>query len=205
LANVWEEIFKKEGSLFKGPHPEIAQIAQLFKTNGIKRVLDIGSGQGRHIVYLASRGFDVYGLDISSTGLAYCLQALCKKGLSAHVTLHDMITLPYDDEYFDAVISIQVIHHNKISNIIKTIEEITRVLRNRGIIWITVPVSKDKIGSKFKEIEPQTFIPLNGREKGLPHHYFTKEELTNLFPRFSLIDLHVDQFNHFSLTAKKIS
>jgi predicted SAM-dependent methyltransferase len=97
-----------------------------------------------------------------------------------------------------------VIHHNRLEAIQNTIKEITRVLRSGGVIWITVPVSKNEPSTTQEEIEPGTFVPQDGIEKGLPHHYFKMDEIPSLFPEFSIIDLHTDIFNHFSLIAEKI-
>lgn len=135
MSVVWDEIYKKGDFLKLPPHPEIRELAELFKKERIRQILDLGSGGGRHTIYLASKRFDVYGLDLSSTGLAYALNILSKKGLTAHFTLHDITTLPYDDNYFDAIISVQVIHHNKLKDIRKTVGEIKRVLRNEGYLW----------------------------------------------------------------------
>jgi len=204
-TNAWEKVYRKGELLERDPHPEIGKIANFFEKEKIKRILDLGCGGGRHLVYLSRRGFDMYGLDSAQTGLAYTLSLLAKEGLTANLALHDMSSLPYDNDYFDAVISIQVIHHNKLEGIKKTIEEIRRVLKRRGFVWITMPVSKNEPSTEQKEIEPGTFLPLNGREKGLPHHYFRTEEIPTLFSGFSIIDLHVDSTNHFSLLAREVS
>lgn len=203
MKTVWEGIYKKGEFLKREPHPEIEEVAKLFSKERVRRVLDLGSGSGRHTVYLAIKGFDVYGLDSSYTGFAYTIRVLGEAGLTAHLTVHDMQSLPYSDSYFDAVISIQVIHHNKLENIVNTVKEITRVLKEGGLIWITMPVSKNEPSKRQKEIEPGTFVPLDGREKGLPHHYFRLEEIHKLFAGFSIIKLHVDVTNHFSLIARK--
>ncbi len=205
MSTVWDNIYKKGEFLEREPHSEVGNIVELFKKKKVNRILDLGCGSGRHTVYFASKNFDVYGLDSSSASLAYTINVLGEKGLNTHLTLHDMTLLPYDDDYFDAVISIQVIHHNKIKGIQDTVREIKRVLKSNGVIWITMPVSKNEPSKKQKEIEPGTFIPLDGREKGLPHHYFSRDEIPVLFSGFSIIDLHIDQTNHFSLTAEKIA
>ena len=205
MKTVWDNIYSEGEWLRRDPHPEIGQITRLFEENRIHRILDIGSGGGRHTVYLASKGFDVYGLDSSAVGLAHTINLLNRKGLSAHLTLHDMTILPYDDKYFDAVISIQVIYHNRLEDIHKTIGEITRVLKEKGIIWITMAVSKTEPSTRQEEIEPGTFIPLDGNEKGLPHHYFKMEEIPDLFTGYQVIDLHIDDANHCSLVARKYS
>ncbi|KYK32812.1 MAG: class I SAM-dependent methyltransferase [Theionarchaea archaeon] len=205
MTTVWDAIFKKGECVEMDPHPEMSTIAELFKKEKVKRILDLGSGRGRHLLYLAKKGFDVYGLDSSPTGLAYTIKVLSEENLAAHLTICDMIVLPYDDEYFDAVISVQVIHHNRLERIRNTLKEITRVLKDGGLVWITVPVSKNEPNTKQKEIEPNTFVPLDGIEKGLPHHYFKIEEIPPLFPQFSVIDLHIDPVNHFSLIARKVT
>lgn len=200
--NVWEKAFRQGEHLDIRPHPEIGKIADFFAKENIARILDLGSGGGRHVIYLSRKGFDVYGLDSAPSGLAHSLIALAKEGLTASVTLHDMSSLPYDAGYFDAVISTQVIHHDKLDGIKRTVDEIRRVLKAGGFVWITLPVSKNEPSSKHVEIEPDTYLPLNGLEKGLPHHYFKMEEIPLLFSGFSVIDLHVDSFNHFSFLAQ---
>jgi cyclopropane fatty-acyl-phospholipid synthase-like methyltransferase len=204
VNTVWDEIFRK-GDFWKDPHPEIGQMLALFDRQLVRRVLDLGSGAGRHLVTLAENGYEVYGLDCSVSGHSLALKTLAERGLWAHLTLHDMQQLPYEDNFFDAVISIQVIHHNTLSGITQTIVQITRVLKAGGLIWITLPASKNEPSKRQEEIEPGTFVPFDGPEKGLPHHYFRKDELAGLFPGFRFLDLHVDQINHFSLVAQKVS
>jgi SAM-dependent methyltransferase len=202
MKNPWEKIYRDGRSISKF-HQEIENISNLLVRNECKRILDLGCGTGRHLIYLAEKGFELYGLDSSPTGLAVILQKLYKKNLTAHLSLHDILDLPYEDNFFDALISIQVIHHNKTNNIRRTIREISRVLREGGILWVTIPVTKNEPSTKQKEIEPGTFIPLNGEEKGLPHHYFKKHEISSLFKDFTILDVHKDNMNHYSILAKK--
>ena len=201
--NAWEIVYRKKDLSKISPHAEISKVAKLFGKNGVKRVLDLGCGGGRHLVYLAKRGFDVYGLDSSPSGLAQTLKNLRNSKAVGHVSLHDMIELPYDDGYFDAVISVQVIHHNTLRRSRKTVSEIHRVLKDGGFAWITVPVSKTEPSKRQRKIERSTFIPLDGCEKGVPHHYFNPEEISMIFKRFRMLDLHVDTVNHYSLLVRK--
>lgn len=203
MNNVWDNIYKKGEFIDRELHPEIDKIIKYFKQKNIRKLLDLGCGTGRHVLCFSENGFDTYGLDSSPLGLAFTIKSLSDNKLSAHLTIHDMKTLPYDDEYFNAVVSVQVIHHNNLEGIKNTVNEITRVLKKNGIIWITMPVSKNEPSKNQKEIEPGTFIPLDGREKGLPHHYFKKYEIPKLFDRFTTVDLHIDPTNHFSYLAIK--
>ena len=113
MENPWEEIYKDRRFKTR-PHKEIEKMTGIFSKNRLKRILDPGCGTGRYLVYLADSGFELYGLDSSLTGLINTLRTLYQKNLTGYLTLHDMVKLPYENEYFNAIISIQVIHHNKV-------------------------------------------------------------------------------------------
>ena len=85
-VKAWDQIFGQEGKVFTEPHEDMAAIAQLLKEAGASNILDLGSGTGRHVVYLARRGFSVYGLDNSSHGVAITKKWLDEEiaKLSAH-------------------------------------------------------------------------------------------------------------------------
>lgn len=198
------KIFQERGKVFTEPHDEMDAIAENFKKNGVKKVLDLGSGSGRHIIYLAQNGFSVYGLDNSSSGLDMTKKWLKEDGLAAELIEQEMdIPFPWEDDFFDAVISIQVIRHADVSTIKKIIFEIERVIKKDGFIFITAPKLKNQ-GENFKQIEPNTYIPMDGPEKGLPHHYFTIGEMKKLFFKFNITDIHIDKENHYCLSALKL-
>jgi len=199
---AWERQYRKGYFIHEPVHHELADIAHRFKSLGVKRVLDHGCGSGRHTVYLAVKGFEVFGLDIAPTGLSITIQKLASEGLTGHVTLADMLQLPYEDDFFDAIISVRVIHHNRLAVIRETVEEMQRVLKPGGLIWVTVPVPKGHGSKRGREIEPGTWVPSGGIEKGLPHHLFTEERLRKLFHRFSILELHVFSLSHYSLLAE---
>jgi len=200
-TNAWNEIFKQQGRVFTDPHEDMPSIVQSLKNRGANTILDLGSGTGRHIVYLAQRGFSVFGLDSSPEGIEVTRQWLAEEGLEVDLQLQSMTDrLPYEDNFFDAVISIQVIHHADTAAIRSIVQEITRVLKKGGFLFVTVPKLKNQ-GESFEQIEPRTFIPLDGPEKGLPHHYFTADELQEVFGDFDVIDIHLDTVNHYCMSA----
>jgi len=202
-TKTWDKIFNQSGKIFTQPHEDLTSIISMLKERKANRVLDLGSGSGRHVVYLAGQGFFAFGIDISPSGMEMTRQWLLEKRLTADLRIQDItLKLPYDTYFFDAVFSIQVIHHATIATIQKTIKEIERVLKREGFIFITVPKLKNQ-GKEFEEIEPNTFIPKDGREKGLPHHYFTPEELHILFKNFHITDIHLDRINHYCMSALK--
>ncbi len=202
-ATVWNTIFAREGLVFVNPHEDMPHLADLLSQRRAHTLLDLGCGTGRHVLYFGERDFDVYGIDSASAGLASTQHRLTEANLTAHLMQCDIFeTLPFGDAFFDAILSVQVIHHARLAQIVALVDEMARILTSGGLLFVTVPELQNQ-GTHFQQIEPGTFMPLDGIEAGLPHHYFTPEELRELFRTFSILDIHLDRDQHYCLTAAK--
>jgi len=201
--NKWEQIFKQKGKYFIKPQEEIPSLAEQWKNQGVKKILDLGCGSGRHLVYLAKRGFNVYGFDQSQKGISICKTWLEKEGLHSIIKKGNMFDrLPFKDDYFDAVLSIETLHHGKSTDIKKLIQEIERVLKNKGLIFIGVPKTRHQ-AKKYRKIAEHTYVPLDSIEKGLPHYYFSKKSIIEFFSAFHIQDIHIDKGNHYCFSGIK--
>ena len=202
-STVWNTIFEREGLVFTDPHEDMPHLADELERRKAHTLLDLGCGTGRHTLYFEKRGFDVTGIDSSPAGLRATQDQLTAANLEGHLVQGDIFaTLPFADASFDALISIQVIHHARLAQIVALIGEMTRVLKDDGLLFISVPQLQNQ-GTRFQQIEPGTYIPLDGAEVGLPHHYFTLAELRDLFQSFTILDIHPDSHHHYCLTATK--
>jgi len=201
----WEEIYCRDGRVFTEPFPAFSSVAQKFTQNQSSRILDLGCGNGRHVVALMNLNFQAVGLDISPTGLDLTREWLDEEELSGNLVCGDMRhNLPFKTGIFDGIISTQVIHHALLAEIRHTISEIWRVMNSGGIAFITVAGRKHEDLS-YKEIEPGTYLPLEGTEKGLPHHIFNEEELCQEFKNFQIQDVGPrDEGRVLSIWLKKI-
>jgi SAM-dependent methyltransferase len=201
--SVWNSIFAQEGLVFPEPHEDMPRFAEMLQRQGAGAVLDLGCGTGRHVLYLAERELRVSGVDSAPIALAMTRQRLEEEGLTADLRLHDIFDrLPYPDSAFDGLVSTQVIHHARLAEIAALVREIGRIVRPRGLLFITVPKLRNQ-ASEFTQIEPGTYLPLDGREAGLPHHFFSAEELMDLFVGFEVLDVHEDLGHHNCLTARR--
>lgn len=205
----WDDIFTEKGHVFSEPHRDMNRIADIFIENDVHRILDLGCGTGRHLVFFSKRGFDVFGFDSSLRAISLAKQWLSEENLEADVQQHRMeLPFPFDDEFFDGIISIQVVHHNLLSDIKATINEMTRVLRPRGLTFVTFPILYDGPVAKeddwdFKKIEEGTFIPQGGPESGIPHHFFTTNEIPRIFRQFELLEIYIDNTRHRCILGRK--
>ena len=200
---VWDAIFREHGIVFAKPHELMPELAVRLTVQGARDILDLGCGTGRHTRFLAERGFAVCALDSAPEALRLTEQALREAGRSATVQRGDMFArLPYDDEQFDAVVAIQTIHHATLATIERLIAELHRVLRRGGLIMATVPSERNQ-ATRFRQVEPGTYLPLDGREAGLLHHFFSLEELQSVFAAFTVESVRVDRAAHYCLLAHK--
>ena len=69
---------------YQEPHQKVRALSQEMRRRGMKRVLVLGCGAGRHTVYLAQEGFEVCALDISPEGVEHTAQWLTGEGLWAN-------------------------------------------------------------------------------------------------------------------------
>ena len=99
-------------------------------------VLDIGSGPGIMAQEIANRVGEagtVYGVDISDDMLAIAEQR-CADLLNVEFQKADALSLPFDDNYFDVVVSTQVYEY--VDNIDLALDELYRVLKPGGRVLI---------------------------------------------------------------------
>jgi len=188
-------------------HEDMPRIVGLFHERGVKRVLDLGCGAGRHVVYLAQKGFEVHGVDSSEEGLKMAQEALSNAGLRAQLTAASMFgKLPYSDSFFDAIVCTKALNHGTIANIRGAIREMERVLEPGGILFLVVTKSRKILESAKQKREAEilaerTLVPKQGREIGVIHYQFNKQILLKEFRRLKVIDFHVDSTRNYCLTG----
>jgi ubiquinone/menaquinone biosynthesis C-methylase UbiE len=96
-----------------------------------KHLLDAGCGSGHNVHTLQARGYQCTGLD-AAEGM---VQQACELNPDLDIRLGDVETLPYPDNSFDYLISIEVIRYLADPRI--ALKEFRRVLRPGGIALVT--------------------------------------------------------------------
>lgn len=192
--NKWNQILREKWYSKEEPDESIVNLVSSLKNRDKNLcVLDLGCGAGRHQVYMASQGIEAHGIDFSETGLNLTKKKLKKQKLESYLVKCDMCSLPYIDSYFDAVISLHTIYHQKLRGIQKTISEIKRVLKKQGLVFINFLSKRTYSYGKGLEIEENMFINQEGAERGIIHHFSDEEELKRLFSDFKSVDLKLTE------------
>ncbi len=178
---VWDSIYSKSGEVQADILPTVVSAAELFKSENVRSVLDLGCGTGRHSIFLANSGFEVTATDISEHGVDITREKALEKGLNIKALCHDMRKIPFDDNTFDAVICVWTSGHGLLEDMVAHKNEMVRVTKPAGFIFVDYVSKQDEYYGKGIEIEKDTFIDNMPGEEAIPHHYTDENELIRLY------------------------
>lgn len=111
-----------------------------------KNCLDVGCGTGKLVYYLRRLGIEAFGTEISN----YALEN-AEREIKPYLKFGDITKIPYPDNYFDLVITYDVMEHLERSKLKKAVEETIRVSRKwvlhkiytKENYWITLFHGRD--------------------------------------------------------------
>lgn len=208
----WNDIYKEGDYSYYDldePHEDLDKVTDKFKEEGVEKVLDLGCGSGRNLIPLAEEGFDVSGIDASKEGIEIAHDILNQEDLEADLETEDVFEpLPYADNSFDAVVSVQVLQHGSLNQIKHAIEEIKRILRPGGLIFVTLCGRRSQGEVRYclvktaRKIAPRTYVPTIGKEEGLIHYIYNKEVLKKHYKDFEFLDLWQDSKDYYCLLGQ---
>jgi ubiquinone/menaquinone biosynthesis C-methylase UbiE len=154
------------------------------------RLLDIGTGGGRHMVLAAELGFSVLGIDISLTGLTHARERMQQTDLIGSVALASMTSLPFADKSFHAVVSYGSFYYASANEMREAIAEMRRVLVPGGKSFVVLRSTDDYRYGKGCNVGPNTFKfdIADTNELGTIQHFVTAQDIPEYFVRFSKLN-----------------
>lgn len=144
-----------------------------------KRVLDYGCGDGYLSMILARRGGLVWGFDISGKSIEVAMRRAVANSLEDKVCFDNMSAykLRYEDEMFDLVIGLDILHHIEIDG---ATNEIARVLKKGGRAVFCEPLGDSPALQALRRIVPVKVAIHEGSQER-PLTYRDVEELAKVF------------------------
>jgi SAM-dependent methyltransferase len=144
VKDLFNELHSEKRFLPEYPSEEVIK----WRWRSLKdktKILIIGSGGGRHVVYFAQQGFDVTAIDVSEVGIEATqkkideleLKATLLSGIEAN-NLHC-----FKNNSFDAVLSFSVLYYLKMDEFILSLDEVSRVLKNQGSFLFNMRTKDD--------------------------------------------------------------
>lgn len=157
-------------------------LLQTLKDQGIEegdRILDSGCGNGQYTYFLHKEGYKAWGVDISHNAIHKAKQSYPEVEFYVR-SLEEK--LPFDDKYFDAIWSNQVIEH--MFDVRVYMQEMSRVLKPGGVFIITTPYHGliKNLLIVFLRFDKHFDV------EGGHIRFFTKKSLRKLLKNFKIIE-----------------
>lgn len=86
-----------------GTHPELKDLVESGRISP-GRAIDLGCGAGQEAVYLATRGFDVTGVDISPTAIGMAEKAAADQSVDVRFVVDDLTVMSKVEDRFDLIV-----------------------------------------------------------------------------------------------------
>lgn len=187
----YEDYARLEPAIDRGFMPEVRRYADhCASRRGLGSSLDVGCAMGFYVERLAELGWDAHGIDISE----YAVGEGRERGV-ANLVVGSVDALPYADERFDLVVSIDVIEHVEPEAASRMVKEAHRVLRPGGVFFLATP---NFLTNAYWNVYTPGFV-----DRDETHvNYQSVESLRALFAGFSQCSVYghtpfVDQFHAF--------
>jgi SAM-dependent methyltransferase len=186
----WQDTYRAHPEMYgSGRSEPAAYAAEVFKANGVERVLELAAGHGRDALYFAHQGFTVLATDFSDIAVAQVRRTAQAQGVTARVqsTVHDLRKpLPVETGSIDAVFA-----HMALCMALSTRElhvilnEVSRVLKPGGKFIYTVRHTGDAHYGAGQAHGDDIF-----ECGGFAVHFFSRELVESLAAGWILEDVH---------------
>ena len=137
------------------------------------KILDAGCGGGRNLFWFLKNDIEIYGIDKNETPVNYLKTA--HPELRQRFVVAGVESLPFENNFFDHVISSAVLHFAKNTNQFKSMmKEMVRVLKTKGSLFIRM-TSNIGIENKVRLIEDGVYNIPDETERFLLTHALLDE------------------------------
>lgn len=176
MKSYWNNRYKDGAIWGKDECPSAVLAHESFAAHGVENILVPGCGYGRNSLYLAQKGFNVVGFDISNTAIEYAREQANRLDLDNLTYEVDSL---FDSEFlegkqFDGIYLSNIIHLFLEEQRKQVLDVMTSLLKPGGILTFSVVSIYDKGNfGKGEEVEPNTFM----KHKDKLLHCYDEEEL----------------------------
>jgi|SRR6266705_1659817 len=166
------------------------------------RVLDVGCGIGRHLIYGQQMGLSMYGIDLSSEAVRVArewLQRIHVDDAEGRAVVGDVRALPWPDRHFDHALSDGVLDSMTFEIACAGVADLARVLKPAGLFYCSV-ISGDQTG-----LEPAFAgerIIRDQHERGTVQSYFDEAKIARMLGAPFVVD-SIELVRHEDLTRQR--
>lgn len=180
MAEFWEESFKDKQTMWGyEPVDSVEHAINLFKHQGLNKILIPGFGYGRNAIPFIQNGFDVTGIEISETAIALAKNLIGDKIKISHGSVDNM---PFNNEIYEGVYCYALIHLLDIEERIKFIKNCYNQVKPGGIMIFIAISTKDAMYGEGEVISKNRYKTRHG----INLFFYDYNSVKNEFENFGL-------------------
>ncbi len=181
-VGVWNKFYKKSSKYIYWPSEDIFTFTEKYLGDiSGKKVLDVGSGAGRHLLMFDYKGCKTFGIDSSEEAILTSKKFLKKFKVKSEIKLANSTNIPYEENYFDIVVLWGIFHYLSPNDQQKTMQEIYRVSKNGTWVIFSLRSKNDSRYKVGKEIRKNTYFQDKPGKKGISIEYWNKSKAESFF------------------------
>jgi len=165
------------------------EFIEYFKREGLKNVCDAACGFGKYSVILSYNGFALSGFDVSEEAVRLAENMLQSFSLPYESFKVCSITdIAFERSLFDGVTAHSVIDHLTMDAAYKAIDELFRITKKGGLIFISFDgLEEDDISSPHIVLDDGSFKYTEGRREGMIFKYYSDQDIKKLLYKRNII------------------
>ena len=140
----------------------------LAECTGGQCILEVGFGSGVTFPNLNDSYQEIHGLDLNAS-VGDVTAVFRTKQIETHLQNGSVLSMPYEDDFFDTVLLVSVLEHLKPFEQTQAFREIRRVLKPEGQAIYGVPIERGVMVLMFR------LLGCNIRK----HHFSTEKDVFN--------------------------
>ena len=181
MIEYWDSRFKEEGALWKFEPSDSAIIAlDLFKSNGINKILIPGFGYGRNAKLFYDNGFNVTGIEISKSAIDLAKS----NGLDCLIHHGSVVLMPFDSEQYNGIFCYALLHLLNKTERRFFLKSCFNQLKSGGLMIFTVVSKQANMFGNGKLLSKDRFQIM----KGLNVFFYDSESINKEFADVGLLE-----------------
>lgn len=210
LTSAWDESYSRRENYVFSPCDEMVRFVARYLRRRVgldevidvlpgaagSRVVDIGCGIGRNLVFGTEMGLEMYGVDLSAKAVSIAQDWLSKKigpAAKERIVAGDIRSLPWDKQFFAHAISDSALDSMPFEIAQAGVTEVARIVQPGGYFYCNL-ISGDETGR-----DPSFCgeVVVEGKhECNTIQSYFNRVKIRRLLePMFEILSCHLHQIS----------
>ncbi len=181
MSEYWEDKFQKIGLLWSFEPADSTIFARdLFKENGLQKILIPGVGYGRNAKLFVDSGFEVNGIEISETAI----QLARENGLDLRIYHGSVSQMPFNKVEYDGIYCFALLHLFNQNDRRQFLKNCYDQLQSGGMMVFAMVSKNYKLYGQGKLVSIDRFRV----DKGLTVFFYDPAAIEKEFAPFGLVE-----------------